>query len=114
MSGPLWLGPLQSENVIGELLALSASMEVTLGPAGLRLLQRLQADPGSPVGSWSSAELARRLQLKGPPALKDLVAGLRAEGYQAHVSGVMAGQVRTDAPLDSLFQVCRQWGRKDR
>ena len=114
VSGPLWLGPLQSADVIGELLALSASLEVTLAPAGLRLLKRLQADPGWPVCSWSSAELARRLQLKGPPALKDLVAGLRAEGYQAHVSGVMAGQVRTDAPLDSLFQVCRQWGRKDR
>ena len=114
VSGPLWLGPLQSPIVIGELLTLASSLESSLAPPGRRMLQRLQADPGLPVCCWSSAELARRLQLAGPPALKDLVAGLRAAGHQAYVSGVMAGQLRTDASLDSLLQLCRQQGRKDR
>ena len=114
VSGPLWLGPLQSPIVIGQLLALADGMEATLAPAGRRLLQRLQHDSGLPVSCWSTAELARRLQLPGPPGLTELVDALRALGHQACASGVMAGQVRTDAPLDSLLQSCRNLGGKDR
>ena len=114
VTGPLWLGPLQSPAAISELLALADGLDITLAPAGRRLLQRLQADPGLPVCCWSSAELARRLHLEGPPALRDLVHGLQAEGHQASVSGVMAGQLRTDAPLDSLLQICRQLSREQR
>nr|WP_244281471.1 N2,N2-dimethylguanosine tRNA methyltransferase [Synechococcus sp. UW105] len=114
VTGPLWLGPLQSPVVISELLELADALEHTLAKPGRRLLQRLQADPGLPVCCWSTAELARRLQLQGPPSLHDLVGVLQASGYQACASGVMAGQLRTDAPLDSLLQVCRHLGRKDR
>ena len=81
---------------------------------GRRLLQRLQADSGQPVGCWSTAELARRLQLAGPPGVVDLVQALQASGHHACASGVMAGQIRTDAPLDSLLQSCRDLARKDR
>ncbi|MGC6484003.1 MAG: N2,N2-dimethylguanosine tRNA methyltransferase [Synechococcus sp.] len=111
VSGPLWLGPLQAPAVIAELLALASP---TLALPSRRLLQRLQADPGLPVCCWSSAELAHRLQLPGPPRLNRLVQALQALGHQACVSGVMAGQLRTDAPFDSLLQCCRDLGQEDR
>lgn len=106
VSGPLWLGPLQSPSLVQELLTLSASMPQTLAPQGRRLLERLQADPGLPVCCWSTDELAQRLGLAGPPSLRRLVQALRGDGYSAVASGVMAGQLRTDAPWKVLLQRC--------
>ena len=114
VSGPLWLGPLQAPTVITELVSLADHLQDTLSSGGRRLLQRLQHDPGVPSMCWSTAELARRLQLPGPPPIRELVADLQAAGFQACSSGVMAGQLRTDAPLDSLLQICRHQGHKDR
>ena len=78
------------------------------------MLEGLMADPGQPACCWSTGELSRRLQLKGPPAIEPLVAALRASGHSASVSGVMAGQVRTSAPLGILLRRCAEFGRKDR
>ena len=114
VSGPLWLGPLQAPAVIAELVSLAGSLPETLSSEGRRLLQRLEDDPGVPSTCWSTAELAHRLQLPGPPPIRALVADLQAAGFHAGCSGVMAGQLRTDAPLDSLLQICRHQGQKDR
>ena len=101
ISGPLWLGPLQEIEILKEL----SGSPVPLAPATRRLLQRLQADPGGLVQVWSTAELARRCG-SGPPPLQRLVDALRSHGHQAWPSGVMAGQVRTDADLPELLQIC--------
>jgi len=101
ISGPLWLGPLQQVDLLEALMA----SPLPVAPATRRLLQRLQADPGGLGCVWSTAELARRCG-SGPPPLRRLVAALRAEGYKAWPSGVMAGQVRTDADLPELLQIC--------
>ena len=107
ISGPLWLGPLQQIDLLEELMA----SHVPVAPATRRLLQRLQADPGGLGCVWSTAELARRCG-SGPPPLQSLVAALRAEGHQAWPSGVMAGQVRTDADLPELLQICSNLRRE--
>ena len=106
VSGPLWLGPLQSPALLQELLNLSEAMPHTLALPSRRLLERLQGDPGLPVCCWSTDELAQRLGLAGPPPLHRLVQALQSEGYWAGVSGVMAGQLRTDAPWKVLLQRC--------
>ena len=100
ISGPLWLGPLQQVDLLEALMA----SPVPLAPATRRLLQRLQADPGGLGHVWSTAELARRCG-SGPPSLRRLVDALRSRGHQAWPSGVMAGQVRTDADLPELLQI---------
>ena len=58
------------------------------------------------VSFVGSAELARRLGMGGPPALGALVQALQVAGYRASASGVMPGQVRTDAELPQLLQIC--------
>ena len=106
VSGPLWLGPLQQPPLLEALLADAAERAAaghdTLAPAGLRLLRRLAADDGLPARCWPVDDLARRLG-QGPPPLQGLVAALRAEGYRAQASGVMAAQVRSDAPWPRLL-----------
>lgn len=106
VSGPLWLGPLQSPDVLKQLLNLSKAMPSTLVSSSRRLLERLQGDPGLPVCCWSTDELAQRLGLAGPPPLRRLVQSLQDGGYRACVSGVMNGQLRTDAPWKVLLQRC--------
>ena len=106
ISGPLWIGPLQDPGLL-------AAMASGLLPAGSvarptsRLLAQLQADPAPVPRCWPTAEIAKRLG-GGPPRLESLVAAVRAEGWQAWPSGVMAGQIRTDAPWPLLLQLAGQ------
>lgn len=107
ISGPLWLGQLQAQDFLAEMLLLAAETSESVSPVSRRLLQRLQADPGLPVCCWSSAELASRLALAETPPLKGLVEALRTAGHKAFRSAVMPGQLRTDATLEQLFEQCR-------
>ena len=114
VTGPLWIGSLQKSALLNQLLNLAELQPSTLSSAGRRLLQRLQGDCGFPVCCWSTAELASRLSLAGPPPLKELVHALQRAGHQACSSAVMTGQLRTDAPLAELFQQCVQHVAGDR
>lgn len=102
VSGPLWLGPLQHHPTLLAMREQATSDPAILAPAGRRLLERLAADSGEPPLCWSLADIGRRLG-SGPPALPPLLAALRAAGYRAAASGVMAGQLRTDAPWPLLL-----------
>ena len=107
ISGPLWIGPLQEEPLLQQLIADAQDLGLQqISPVTLRLLRRLQADPGDCPTVWPTDELASRLGGGGPPALGRLVQALHAEGYRASASGVMPAQVRTDAELPQLLQIC--------
>ena len=113
ISGPLWIGPLQDPVTVDALLddVLRSSGD-WIGPATVRLLQRLQADPGFPATVWSTDELSRRLASAGPPPLGQLIRALHAQGHRASPSAVMPGQVRTDADLPELLQICSSIGEE--
>ena len=77
-----------------------------MGRAALKLLAGLAADPGVPARCWPTVDLARRLK-QGPPRLDLLVEALRSQGAQAWASGVMAGQLRSDAPWPLILQTAQ-------
>jgi tRNA (guanine26-N2/guanine27-N2)-dimethyltransferase len=106
ISGPLWLGPLQDPALL-QAMAADVPPEGTVARASGRLLAQLQADPAGVARCWPTAEIARRLG-GGPPRLEALVAAVRAEGWQAWPSGVMAGQIRSDAPWPLLLELARR------
>jgi tRNA (guanine26-N2/guanine27-N2)-dimethyltransferase len=83
---------------------MAAAADSSLAKASRRLLETLLRDPGLPARCWPTAELARRLG-GGPPACGRLVEQLRVEGLAASVSGVMAGQFRSDAPWPRILEV---------
>jgi len=115
ISGPLWIGPLQEPGVLDQMAALAMELEekqpevsqVAVGRGALKLLAALAADPGSPARCWPTADLARRLK-QGPPRLDLLVEALRSQGAQAWPSGVMAGQLRSDAPWPLILQTAQK------
>lgn len=106
ISGPLWIGPLQHRPTLEQLQRLATDQSETLAPASLRLLQRLTADEGEIARCWSSAVIARQLG-GGPPPLAALVATLRQRGHRAAISGVMEGQLRSDAPWVEILNSAR-------
>lgn len=101
VSGPLWIGPLQHPSTLEAMAREEESHPLTLSRGGGALLARLREDRGWPARSWPHALLARQLGSASPP-LKRLVARLRDEGFLAARSGVMPGQLRSDAPWTTI------------
>ncbi len=114
ISGPLWIGPLQDPLLLAAMASQAEASQAEAGQDGgaARLLARLVADPGQPARCWPLAEIARRLG-GGPPPLAALVAALQAEGWLARASGVMPGQLRSDAPWSVILQTARRLAATD-
>ena len=109
VSGPLWLGPLQHPPTLAAMRAEAEASPLTLAPESRRLLERLAADPGEPARCWPTDWIGRALG-QGPPPLDRLVDDLRAAGWRAGPSGVMAGQLRSDAPWPLILATARAAG----
>ena len=112
VSGPLWLGPLQDPATLAAMAVEAGRSPLSLAPQGRRLLERLAADPGEPARCWPTAWIARALG-QGPPPLERLVGDRRVAGWQAGVSGVMAGQLRSDAPWPLILATAAAAGGDD-
>ncbi|PSB36580.1 N2,N2-dimethylguanosine tRNA methyltransferase [Aphanothece cf. minutissima CCALA 015] len=97
VSGPLWIGPLQDPATLTTMLQEAEVGGAHLDRPGRRLLERLRADPAATPRCWPVDAIARHLG-QGPPPLADLVAALTVQGFAAAASGVMAGQLRSEAP----------------
>ncbi|MEN9768020.1 MAG: hypothetical protein RLZZ32_1980 [Cyanobacteriota bacterium] len=111
ISGPLWLGPLQDPGSLAAMGVAAGSLPAdSIAKASQRLLSQLQADCGLPLHCWPLAELGRRLG-SGPPAMEELLQRLHQEGYQAHRSGVMAGQFRSNAPFQRVLELASALNR---
>jgi len=102
ISGPLWIGPLQDAALVRALAAAAAPHGVAA--ATVRLLGRLAADPAPVARCWPTAELARRRGVMNP-RLEALVAAVRERGWRAWPSGLMAAQLRSDAPWPLLLDL---------
>lgn len=102
VSGPLWIGPLQHLPTLEAMVSEAAAVPQSLCREASALLDRLRADHGWPARCWPYAQVARHLGSQRPP-LKALVERLRREGFQASPSGVMPGQLRSDAPWSTIL-----------
>jgi tRNA (guanine26-N2/guanine27-N2)-dimethyltransferase len=107
VSGPVWIGPLQDPPTLAAMLQAADGDGAHLDRPGRRLLERLNHDPAVTPRCWPVDRIARRLG-QGPPPLADLVAALRAEGFAAAASGVMAGQLRSEAPWPVILATARR------
>lgn len=104
VSGPLWIGPLQDQATLEAMTGEAVACPTTLSREGAVLLGRLREDRGWPARCWPHALLARQLGSR-PPSLRGLVDRLRQEGFQAFRSGVMPGQIRSDAPWATILAI---------
>ncbi len=107
VSGPLWIGPLQHPPTLEAMLQAADGVGASLERQGRRLLERLRSDPAATPRCWPVDAIARRLG-QGPPPLADLVAAVSAEGFDTAASGVMAGQLRSEAPWPVILATARR------
>ena len=107
INGPLWLGPLQSENFLVKTTKLQKELSIPIHESSKKFIDRLKLDNGLPLFSWSSNELARRVPLDSPPPLEFWIKSLKAEGYNASRSAVVPGHFRTDAAVGELLRICK-------
>ena len=110
VSGPLWIGPLQHSPTREAMAEDACTIPNSLSREGSLLLARLQRDRGFPARCWPNALIARQLRSSQVP-LKDLVGRLRDGGYGASASGVMAGQLRSDAPWRTILAMAEELAR---
>jgi len=114
ISGPLWIGPLQHQPTLARLQDLADAGDPALGPSlgvdTTRLLGRLSADPGDLPRCWPTSSIGRHLGRGGAPPLQALVAQLQQQGFRAGTSGVMPGQLRSDAPWSEILQSAARVG----
>jgi tRNA (guanine26-N2/guanine27-N2)-dimethyltransferase len=107
ISGPLWIGPLQHPATLEALLEDARhDGGAPIALATERLLRRLAADPAPTPRCWPTDQIARQLGV-GPPPLRDLVAALIDQGHGASISGVMPGQLRSQAPWPRILETAR-------
>jgi tRNA (guanine26-N2/guanine27-N2)-dimethyltransferase len=106
VSGPLWIGPLQDPATLVAMLQQAQGAGAHLDRPGRRLLERLRDDPAATARCWPVDAIARRLG-QGPPPLAQLVAALTAQGFATAASGVMAGQLRSEAPWPLIVATAR-------
>jgi tRNA (guanine26-N2/guanine27-N2)-dimethyltransferase len=111
ISGPLWIGPLQHLPTLEAMARQAALAPSSVGPGALKLLHGLGADAGLPARCWPLAEIAKRCGRGRAPKLAALTAALRERGHSAAVSGVMAGQLRSDAPWPLILELAAQLTR---
>jgi tRNA (guanine26-N2/guanine27-N2)-dimethyltransferase len=107
ISGPLWIGPLQHPPTLEALLqdGRSAAAQSMAVPTE-RLLLRLTADPAGSARCWPLDQIASQLG-QGPPPLRTLVNALRSRNHAAAISGVMPGQLRSDAPWPLILATAK-------
>ncbi len=108
ISGPLWLGPLQSPNFLIVIKHLAQQLTIPIADRSEKLIDRLQSDQGLPIFSWSTHELASRLPLEAPPKLRSMIRCLKQEGYQAFANGIVPGHFRTNASIGELLRICEE------
>ncbi len=110
VSGPIWLGSIQSKVVISQLLQLANIINKSISINCLKTLQKLSLDEGSKGFCWSTSELAKLLGLSKQPSLAQLISALEAKGFQACRSAVMPGQLRTNASIKDLLRISSAMG----
>lgn len=112
INGPLWLGPIQSKKWLHSIEEIPDHLEIPIQRETRKLIKKLKEDEGLPVFSWSTHEIARRLSLKAPPSNADLIKALNANGHFSCANAIMPGQLRTNAPMETLLSVFRKSASK--
>jgi tRNA (guanine26-N2/guanine27-N2)-dimethyltransferase len=103
--GPLWLGPLQDQDIVSKVLGSDLIGEETFEEAR-KVLVNISQEPNDVPFSYPVSELSRRAKCS-PVSPKAIVERLREMGYRASVAHYDHGAVKTDAPLDLLYELVR-------
>ncbi|AFN04769.1 tRNA (guanine(10)-N(2))-dimethyltransferase [Pyrococcus furiosus DSM 3638] len=105
--GPLWLGPLKNEKVVGEMLELLVSgFEVANYREVLKLLHMLHEELDIPL-FYDTHALGKRLKIE-PKKLGEIIKELKSMGYEATRTHFSPTGIKTNAPYEVFVEVMRK------
>ena len=110
VSGPMWIGQLHNSHTIDAMLKEASLAKPHIAKTSQQLLQRLRKDTGFTPRSWPAGLIAKQLRLS-PQPLDRLVDALVKNGYRSSVSGIMAGQLRSEAPWAVILTTAAKLAR---
>ncbi|AEH23801.1 tRNA (guanine(10)-N(2))-dimethyltransferase [Pyrococcus yayanosii] len=100
--GPVWLGPLKSEELVEEMMKLAEGMELAEKKRALKLLAILREELDVPL-FYDTHALGRRLGIQ-PRKVGEIIERLRELGYNASRTHFSPTAVKTDAPFEEVVR----------
>lgn len=110
VSGPLWIGPLHSAEMLSQMYKLAGSL-ASISSVCQPLIETMQAESDLPPYYYPLAEIGRRGRMDIPPR-DDLIARLQAAGFAATRTHMSDEAIKTTAPLSLCLAIAKEIGRE--
>jgi len=101
--GPMWLGPLSSSQLIGQLL-LQDMANLNTGVRIMKLLTTLLSENGLPPSYYVIDGICSRLK-RDVPSLEETMSALGAKGFVSSPTHFHPKAIKTDAPISEIEDV---------
>jgi len=103
-AGPLWLGKIQDEEFIGEMIKESENKKLNSKKELLKLLNSCHGEANAPITYYNMHHLCRVLKISAPKL--DLIFDqLKKEGFIAIKSHYNPLAIKTDAPIEKIKSI---------
>lgn len=108
--GPLWMGPLQDENVIDTMLELLPDMAFGTKRKMEKTLHLLKEEPQT-CSFYDYHVISQKLRLS-PPNMTELIDGLNAAGYYTTKTHFCGTGIKTLAPMEVIEEWISAWNQE--
>jgi len=108
--GPLWMGQLQNKGIVTALLEKLPTMRFGTAKQMDKLLRQLLAEPET-CTFYDYHVISRNLRVS-PPAMDDMITGLKNLGYATSRTHFAVTGIKTTAPLHVIEEWIRAWNNE--
>ncbi len=111
IGGPIWLGPLWDGHTVMKMIQRTPTLASSRLSEIQTILSRIAEEVDSPAFYYRTDAFARALRIK-PSGLVELIEALHGAGYQATRTHFDPNGFRTDAKIEELTSLLRNWAEK--
>ncbi len=104
--GPLWLGSLNDQDLLGDMVRESEDPDMSISTDSINLLRDLKAEIPSPSYIYMTDEIASKCKVH-PPNTKLFVKSLKDKGFQASTVHYDTKGIRTDADWATIRELAK-------
>ncbi|CDK24106.1 unnamed protein product [Kuraishia capsulata CBS 1993] len=114
LTGPMWGGNLHNHEFIDKVLELKSS--VSEGQYGTLkrvegMLHMAKQEVDAPF--YFKPTTISSVLKAAPPSVLDIITGLKNLGYESSLTHAMPSGIKTEAPWETIWYVCKKLGEKD-
>ncbi|MEM2192423.1 MAG: tRNA (guanine(10)-N(2))-dimethyltransferase, partial [Candidatus Hadarchaeales archaeon] len=106
-AGPLWTGPIEDGEFIGEVLKELVRRSFRLASMEINLLTRLMEEAQGPPTFYDVNQLARTFKTRSPK-MEKLLKSIRGAGFHASRTHLSPTGFRTTAPYEAIAEIMKK------